>query len=609
MRKIFILGVIIGTLLLVFQFFYATERAIGADKSQSIGIVEQNGTEQVGPPWYDPAWNYRKPVIITNNGVFSNYYQVLIRLNNSNFDFTRAKPDGSDVRIIGIDGTTELSFWIESWKSSAPQAAFIWVRLFPLMIGSNTIYLYYNNNSQVVSFSNGTKTFDGFDDQWSQFAGGALNWSEKTPIPSALDEINTTFSWISFGGTPTASGGILSLPPGLGIRSGNSYQYHAVGFRASFGFGSGGQWGGFINGTAGPQTIIGDRLHDVTFVDTYLINSTGGSAFVTPLNGDWHSAFHTYEIRWRDGWSDGNIDHGVSTASSTSQVPTSSLPLTLYSSASSNSTLKVDWVYERIYHEPEPTANLGTEQGLVDLGIDMVDSPDPLPKNAELSYLITITNNSSAEATEVVLTDTLPASVVFVQAYSSPGCNQVGSNIVCSVNPIGENSTTSVTISAYPTADGVITNNAEVGSPGFETNPINNTAQAVTLVDSVKPVVVWEQPVGNRQTYITDGGEITLEVSATDNDQISRVEFKWFDGKNDKWNLIDTAYSPTPANSSKYQITFSSNILTPNKDIPVEVYAFDRAGNQNALDPDSERQVIFIHRIAIFRYYLPITPK
>jgi uncharacterized repeat protein (TIGR01451 family) len=608
MKKIFILAVIIGTFMLVFQFFYAAEKTSGADKSQSSGIEEQNGIEQVGPPWYDPAWNYRKPVIITNNGEFSGYYQVLIKLNNSNFDFTRAKPDGSDMRITGVDGTTELKYWIESWNSTAPQAAFIWVRLFPLMIGTNTIYLYYNNNSPVVSLSDGTKTFDGFDDQWSQFAGGALNWSEKTQTPSALDEINSTFTWIIFSGTPTASGGILSLPPGSGIKSNASYLFHAVGFRANFGLGSGGQWGGFINEIAGPQSIIADRLHDVTFVDMYLINSTGGSAITTPLNGDWHNAFHTYEIRWRSGWSDGNIDHGVSTGSSTSEVPTTSLPVTLYSSPGSNSTLIVDWVYERLYQDPEPTANLGTEQGLVDLGIDMVDSPDPLPKNTLFNYLITISNDSNADAAGVVITDTLPTGVVFVKSGSSSVCNQDGNNIICSVISIGANSTTSVTISAYPTEDGIITNTAYVGSLGFETNPSNNTAQAVTLVDSIKPVVVWEQPVGNRQTYVTDGGEITLEVSATDNDQISRVEFKWFDGKNNKWNLIDTAYSPTPANSSKYQVTFSSNILTPNLDNPVEVYAFDRAGNENSLEPP-DRQVIFIHRIAIYRYYLPITTK
>ncbi len=195
-----------------------------------------------------------------------------------------------------------------------------------------------------------------------------------------------------------------------------------------------------------------------------------------------------------------------------------------------------------------------------------------------------------------------------MQAYSSPGCNQVVSNIVCSVNPIGANSTASVTISAYSTEDGIFTNTANVGSLGYETNPSNNTAQAETLVDSVKPSVVWELPVTNRQTYVTDGGEITLVVSATDNDQISRVEFRWFDGANNIWNPIGTSYIPSPPSSSNFQFTFSSNILTPNIDVPVEVYAFDRAGNENSLDPPN-RQVIFIHRIEIFRFYLPLTKK
>ncbi len=579
-----------------------------AAKDVSLGIEKQNRTEQTKTPWYNPAWNYRRSVIITNNGTPSNYYQVLIKLSPNNFDFTRAKPDGSDVRLTGSDGTTELSYWIESWKSSAPQEAYIWVRIFPLMSGENTIYLYYDNILTVESHSDGTKTFDGFDDKWSQFTGGGYYPVEESQLPSEPNGINSTFVWIPVGGIPTASGSILSLPPGIGITSNPSYQYHAVGFRANFGLGNGGEWGGFINGTVGQQTIIGDLLHDVNIVDMYLINYAGSSIITSILNGDWHNSFHTYEIRWRAGLSEGDLDHGASTASSTSQVPTIPLPITLYSSLNSNATLKVDWVYERQYRIPEPTVNVSTEQGLVDLGINIVDSPDPLRVNADLSYLITITNNNSADASGVVVTDTLPVSVEFVKANSSSECNQAGSDIICRLNTINANSTASVTIGTYPTINGVLTNNAEVSSLGYELDERNNKAQAMTMVDSIKPVVIWEQPVGNRQTYVSYDDEITLEVSATDNDQIAKVEFWWYDVTEHDWNRIGTATIPTPPFSSKYLITFFSNILVTNNDNPVEVYVFDRAGNENDLS-EANRQVIFINRISFHRLYLPLIKK
>jgi len=637
MKKIFISAVFIGALLFVFQFFYGSERASGADKSQSIGIEEQNGTEQVGPPWYDPAWNYRSPVRINNSGEFLNYYQVLITLDINNYNFDHALADGSDLRITDSSGRNPITlFWIESWDKPN-KIAYVWVLVSSIAPNpyNPTIYLYYGNPTPDTI--NPTTPFDFFDDSWNQSLWANCLTSNSTPYyQSSLEEGTNTFPtidqslagiknmfnhyflethtildnypWCVTNGTPSVSSGILNLQNGTGIKTTTApgFLHQALGFRANYGLGNGHEWAGFINGTSGQQTIIGDLPLPINPHGLYLINYQNDSS--TQLGSiDWHNTYHTYELRWVINKSLGYIDHNYK-GENLNLIPTGYLPLTLSNNNSgSESNLMVDWVYVRQYREPEPMSEVGIEQGLVDLGINMIDSPDPLPQGAHLSYLITITNDSSADATGLVITDTLPASVVFTKPLSSQGCNQAGSNIVCSVNLIGANSTASVTISAYPTTDGVITNRAEVGSLGFETNLINNTAQAVTLVDSIKPVVIWEQPVGNRQTYVTDGGEITLEASATDNDQISRVEFKWFDGKNDTWNLIDTAYSPTPANSSKYRITFSSNILTPNIDNPVEVYAFDRAGNEN--DLEDKRQVIYVHRIAIFRFYLPITPK
>jgi len=49
--------------------------------------------------------------------------------------------------------------------------------------------------------------------------------------------------------------------------------------------------------------------------------------------------------------------------------------------------------------------------------------------------------------------------------------------------------------------------------------------------------------------------------------------------------------------------------LTPNIQTPIEVYAFDRAGNQSALDPDDIRQVIYIKWIFVNFLYLPSVIK
>ncbi len=367
MKKLINLTLPMGIVLLIFILFHGSEQANGATKGTIIGVDEQNGTEQVGPPWFDEAWLYRRPVIITNSGASLAYYQVLVTLNNLNFNFNQANLYGSDVRFTHSDGTTELKYWIESWDKTN-QKAYIWVRVPSLASGGTTIYLYYNNPA-ATSLSDGTNTFDGFDDDWSHITSAELTLVEDGQNSDTSNNVEALFNWSKISGTPVISPpGILNLGDGTGIRSTTTYQYQAIGFRANFGLGSGKEWGGFINGASGQHTMIGDLTTDVD--DLYLINYVNSSdnAILEGVN-DWHNEYHVYEVRWSAGQSIGEIDHGASNASTAAQVPTGFLPVTLYSYPGSNATLKVDWVYVRQYRNPEPTALVGTEQGLVDLGI------------------------------------------------------------------------------------------------------------------------------------------------------------------------------------------------------------------------------------------------
>jgi uncharacterized repeat protein (TIGR01451 family) len=578
-------------------------------KSASIGIEQQNKTQQVGPPWFDTAWNYRRPVIVTNNGASLGYYQVLLKLDSSNFDFTKSKPDGSDIRITGSDGTTEIKFWIESWSNPEPQVAYIWVRIFPLVHGTITIYLYYNTQLSVASESNGVATFDGFDNSWTNITGSST-LPEVSQLPQKSGAVQTQLSWTKISGAFTVNEGIISLGDWTGIKSTNSMQYGAVGFRANFGLGNGKEWGGFINGASAPHTMIGD-LESNTY-NLFLRNSASISEdqLLSRVGGnDWHNNFHIYEVRWKAGLSTGDIDHGKSIVSSTQSqaVPNTLLPVTFYRYTNIGDTLSVDWVYVRQYQDPEPTTSVGAEQGLVDLSLNTVDSPDPVSTKFDLTYLLNISNNSSIEAPGVIVTDTLPLSVQFLRASSSWGCNHNTNIVVCKLAPIAANSSASATIVVKPQADGVITDDTVVGSTGYENNLGNNFSTITTTVDSEPPVVEWILPVKNRELYDVNGGPVTLQVRAIDNLGIQRVEFKWYDADGNIWQPIGTVTAPSAP--SIYQLTFNSLVLKPNVYIPIEVYVFDLAGNENILEPYSYRQIIFINRIFITHVYLPLMAK
>ena len=122
--------------------------------------------------WLDITWKYRRPITIdnTNNSNTLTDYQIKLSLNSSNFDFSKANSDGSDIRFTDSDGVTKLSYWIENWDSTN-QTATVWVKVNSIPASSTKdIYMYYGNPS-ATSESNGDDTFVFFDD----FNSGSLD--------------------------------------------------------------------------------------------------------------------------------------------------------------------------------------------------------------------------------------------------------------------------------------------------------------------------------------------------------------------------------------------------------------------------------------------------
>jgi uncharacterized repeat protein (TIGR01451 family) len=627
-------------------------------------------------------------------------YQVLLKLDENNFDFSQANDDGSDVRFTDGSSTYTLTYWIESWDS-ASQLAYIWVKVPTLENGYTNIYLYYDNPVANTA-SDGTATFDFFDDDWSEFLG----------------ETCANIEWYCPDNKPGVISGIVVLSDTTGISTLDPYLYKAVGYRANFGLGNGLEWGGFIDGGGGPRTMIRDLPDDVhnLFLQDRNLNLYEKIRLVPVGVSDWHDAFHIYEIRWREGQSIADIDHGTSGVESmiSDRVPNGQLPITFYSSLGSNSTLFVDWVYVRQYHNPEPITTIGTGQGLVDLGVSLVDTPDPSYTGEVLTYLLTISNTSGIDAPGAILTDTLPGEVQLASTVPSQGsCNN---EIVCSLGTISANITVNITVVVTTTSDGVFTNTAVVGSLGYDSDlsnntyeemttvlpsadlaitnqgypevvkpgdyltytlsitnfgpsevqflrvdnymptgvkyknsfpidctedpgkvsctlsqlasstdtqilifaqvlstrtitstatvssttydpdPTNNTHQEVTQVDAEIPVVNWVSPVQEEDTFFTKGGQITLEASAYDNDQVNRVEFKYWDHINLHYVVIGSAIS------SPYQVEFDSDVLETREIYQMFVTAFDRAGNA------SDRQRIFIERLPKY-IFIPIISR
>lgn len=170
----------------------------------------------------------------------------------------------------------------------------------------------------------------------------------------------------------------------------------------------------------------------------------------------------------------GDISYGAAATVSLTIRPTTSGLLTNSASVTSNETDTVS---------SNNTASVSTNIiASADLGVTMTGSPNPVVVGANLTYGITVSNDGPSTATNVTLSDTLPANVSFVSA--SANCASSGSLVSCNLGSIINGSNSSVTIIVRPTAPGSITNTATVN--GAETDPLssNNTAFLSTHVSS-----------------------------------------------------------------------------------------------------------------------------
>ncbi len=123
-----------------------------------------------------------------------------------------------------------------------------------------------------------------------------------------------------------------------------------------------------------------------------------------------------------------------------------------------------------------------------DLAVSKTDFPDPVVAGNELTYFLTVTNNGPDNATGVILTDTLPTSVVFVSSTPSQGsCGVVDNIVTCELGAIAAHETATVRIVVIPNLGGIISNTATVRGDQADPNPDNNKITIETNVLSPIP--------------------------------------------------------------------------------------------------------------------------
>lgn len=143
-----------------------------------------------------------------------------------------------------------------------------------------------------------------------------------------------------------------------------------------------------------------------------------------------------------------------------------------------------------------------------DLSITKSGSPNGVLVGQNLTYGISVTNIGPSAATDVVVTDMLPAGVT-VSSFSS-GCSQSANTITCGLGTVTVNQVKTVTVVVTPTLAGLLNNTASVSSNVFDPESTNNSATETTTVNAFTDlgITLTDLPdpvlVGDSLTFIAE---------------------------------------------------------------------------------------------------------
>ena len=154
----------------------------------------------------------------------------------------------------------------------------------------------------------------------------------------------------------------------------------------------------------------------------------------------------------------------------------------------------------------------------VDLILTKSDSPDPATVGTNVTYTITVTNSGPDIATDVELTDVLPAGVGLLSMSATTGACAGSSTIVCDLGDLAPGTSATVIIVVSTSAAVKLTNTATVSSAESDTDPSNNAEQEHTLVTlpnlTVRSVSAVSAAVPGSNVVVNDTTNNKGKVSA-----------------------------------------------------------------------------------------------
>ncbi len=161
-----------------------------------------------------------------------------------------------------------------------------------------------------------------------------------------------------------------------------------------------------------------------------------------------------------------------------------------------------------------PVGSIDVAPGVSDLAVRMADSPDPIAATHDLTYTVTVHNAGPDSAGGVTLTDPLPAPLALVSASSSQGSCSEGATVLCDLGQVPAGASTTVTIVAKPSTEGLVENAATVTSTSLDLNGSNDSATQKTRIAPASCTIIGTD--GKDYLFGTSGNDVICGLDGHD---------------------------------------------------------------------------------------------
>ncbi len=163
-----------------------------------------------------------------------------------------------------------------------------------------------------------------------------------------------------------------------------------------------------------------------------------------------------------------------------------------------------------------------------DLSVSKTDEDDPVDLDDDIVYQIVVENDGPGDATDVEVTDDVPALTSFVSATATQGdCSETGGTVTCDLGDLASGASATITLTVLADEAGEVTNTAAVSANERDPDEDDNedsestivrgppTDLAITKVDEQDPVALGDDIVYTI-TALNEGPNAAASVVVTD---------------------------------------------------------------------------------------------